>query len=640
MPNSVPSDDDTDIGLAEMIENLRRELQTSLEKGKNNAVAFEIDKVELELKVAVSPQEKRRGRRGLLGRQSRRRPRGWTRDHAHVQAHASAPGLGFRRAVEGAVEVERQRGAAEDPGDVRISTSSFVLVKASTSGDAGESFFVGTGYFVTANLVLTASHVVPEKNLTGLEVRTERDGQWRSAALQAVWRDAALDAVLLHINLPLDAAPQVSGWRTDFEDDAIWQSSAYPEAGKVSKEGKPTWKTVGLDGTLHARGGGGQGPRELELTVNAPPPAEEWAGISGAPVFVGERLAGLIKEVPKSFQGGRLAAVPASALFQNHGFRLALSPPWLEDLPQGIWVLAVLSESNKRGPVSATGGAGALAKDAKALESVLGVELQPEAVRVPYRCARVSGALVALRKSIVRSTGSDLRRHWLRARSDAGAWRARGGATRSNSDQYRGRADPDATFAAAVQHPGNQAHSPRQRLCADRCPASVDHDCSSHQEGLAGASFATELPFSDLPAFDAVRCPYPTADVDGHSAVTRMLVLCSFGKDNEPNWIHVANSLVAHYPAGQAARISMLHRRGSSAKRCMKVSVGLSLAWLPGLAGGRMCFSNWACASARRCRSGQRDRTDGGRSRHGVRRADSATAVDGIATTNSVPNCS
>jgi hypothetical protein len=37
-----------------MIESLRAELQTSLESGKDKPVGFEVEKVELELKVAVS----------------------------------------------------------------------------------------------------------------------------------------------------------------------------------------------------------------------------------------------------------------------------------------------------------------------------------------------------------------------------------------------------------------------------------------------------------------------------------------------------------------------------------------------------------------------------------------------------------
>ena len=54
MPDVPPPDAGPDIGLAEMIESLRRELETSLERGKSRAVAFAVEKVELELKVAVS----------------------------------------------------------------------------------------------------------------------------------------------------------------------------------------------------------------------------------------------------------------------------------------------------------------------------------------------------------------------------------------------------------------------------------------------------------------------------------------------------------------------------------------------------------------------------------------------------------
>lgn len=54
MPDVPPPDSGPDIDLAEMVESLRRELQASLERGKNHTVAFDVEKVELELKVAVS----------------------------------------------------------------------------------------------------------------------------------------------------------------------------------------------------------------------------------------------------------------------------------------------------------------------------------------------------------------------------------------------------------------------------------------------------------------------------------------------------------------------------------------------------------------------------------------------------------
>lgn len=61
MPDAVTVSDGTEIGLAEMIESLRRELQISLKEGKDQAVAFDVDKVELELKVLVSRKAKGEG---------------------------------------------------------------------------------------------------------------------------------------------------------------------------------------------------------------------------------------------------------------------------------------------------------------------------------------------------------------------------------------------------------------------------------------------------------------------------------------------------------------------------------------------------------------------------------------------------
>jgi NTP-dependent ternary system trypsin peptidase co-occuring protein len=63
MPNTSSSTDDQRIGLAEMIENLRSELEASLEKGVNRAVAFDIDKVDLELTVVIA--RKQEGKAGV-----------------------------------------------------------------------------------------------------------------------------------------------------------------------------------------------------------------------------------------------------------------------------------------------------------------------------------------------------------------------------------------------------------------------------------------------------------------------------------------------------------------------------------------------------------------------------------------------
>jgi hypothetical protein len=52
------AESDARVPLAEMIETLRQELQVSLQRGTGQAIAFDIEKVELELKVAIARKDK------------------------------------------------------------------------------------------------------------------------------------------------------------------------------------------------------------------------------------------------------------------------------------------------------------------------------------------------------------------------------------------------------------------------------------------------------------------------------------------------------------------------------------------------------------------------------------------------------
>ena len=429
-----------------------------------------------------------------------------------------------------------------------------VLVKAVVAGDDGISFRVGTGYLVTADLVLTAGHVVPDEGLTGLEVRTEDQGEWRTASLQPVWRDAALDALLLRIAPPFSEMPEVAWAETDFQTDAVWHSSGYPDAGKADQDGKWVWKSVGLGGKLQALGGGGQGSRELELTVDSPPPAEQWAGISGAPVFVGERLAGFVKEVPKSFQGARLAAVPATSLLLNNGFRLALSTPWLEPLPQGVWVLVVQSEAKKGKTGLAEWVDGALAKDARALESVVGAGLQPKALRVricdavesPGRWLRFVKALCAAPIAIFDATGFEPA---VMLALSVRAVVRRGVTLTSTADVL--------TPAHLSQLPFNIQETKLIHHGSGYAPADIRHPLLAIPASIKRGwqELASQPDYLDLPAYDAVRCPYPAADVEGRSAIERMLGLCPFGENHDANWLHLASALLVHYPDREVARM-------------------------------------------------------------------------------------
>jgi hypothetical protein len=429
-----------------------------------------------------------------------------------------------------------------------------VLVRVGVTAERGKSFSVGTGYFVTADLVLTAGHVVPEHAVTDLKVRTEQDGEWRTAALPPVWRDTVLDAVLLRVEPALPEAPKVAWVETEFDADAQWHSSGYPAAGRIEDEGKALWKTVGLSGKLQAHGGGGQGRRELELTVDAPPPAEQWSGISGAPVFVGERLAGFITEVPKSFQGGRLAAIPATALFLNHGFRLALSPSWLEPLPQGVWVMVVLSESKKGKVGLGEWTDNALSYHAKALEPVVGLGIKPKALRVSINDALQSPghwlhfvkALCSAPIAIFDATGFEAA--VMLALGVRSAVR-RGVTITSTADVL--------TPEQLKQLPFNIQETKLIHHGSGYAPADPRHPLKAIGESIKKGwqELESQPNYLDLPAYDAVRCPYPAPDADGNSAIERILVLCPFSPDHAPNWLHLANALVARYPNRQAARM-------------------------------------------------------------------------------------
>ena len=78
------------IGLAETIETLRSELETAQMQGAARAVAFGVEKVELELKVAVSRKLKTGGGIKFWVVSAEGGRRGRKRDHPHVQSHAIA----------------------------------------------------------------------------------------------------------------------------------------------------------------------------------------------------------------------------------------------------------------------------------------------------------------------------------------------------------------------------------------------------------------------------------------------------------------------------------------------------------------------------------------------------------------------
>src|SRR5207249_2717652 len=111
--------------------------------------------------------------------------------------------------------------------------------------DADQPVRFGTGYFVTQDLVLTASHVVAD-SAVDIEIRVEADPGWAPAA-GVIWRDDQLDAALVQAKGMLKQAGGVEWAQSMPREDVGWTSTAYPIAAAVHGGGVLDVKTIGMD---------------------------------------------------------------------------------------------------------------------------------------------------------------------------------------------------------------------------------------------------------------------------------------------------------------------------------------------------------------------------------------------------------
>ncbi|HEX4954673.1 MAG TPA: hypothetical protein VF017_14875 [Thermoanaerobaculia bacterium] len=182
---------------------------------------------------------------------------------------------------------------------------------------------LGTGFWLTPKKILTAWHVVEEAHGAGRQLGIREDGR-RGDPLPAsvAWpsQTSGLDGAILHLEAdadPLVAHPSVRN--SPVGSGLEWRSKGWPLAVPDNYD----WADLrGRTGSLQA------GQTVLEVYVEgAPAKAELWQGISGAAVFVGGELAGVVKETEKSWDGHRLYVTCLSALVQAPGFCEALELP-------------------------------------------------------------------------------------------------------------------------------------------------------------------------------------------------------------------------------------------------------------------------------------------------------------------------
>jgi hypothetical protein len=228
-----------------------------------------------------------------------------------------------------------------------LDTKRLVLVRTISENSSGdEKYLHGTGYFLTKDLVLTAGHVLgyfPSEISVRLETPQDRETVWLKAESVPVWEDKKLDVALLKIMVPIHDVDLPQWGHELFDQDVKWNSVAYPVAATEETEEGIIYKSVGLTGTLYPYGGGGQGRKELDLGVEYES-EDEWKGISGAPIFVGDKLVGIIISYKTGFGGKRLEGIPIVQLLNEPAFQLTINPQWLLPFPSQLWTMILISE--------------------------------------------------------------------------------------------------------------------------------------------------------------------------------------------------------------------------------------------------------------------------------------------------------
>jgi tetratricopeptide (TPR) repeat protein len=199
---------------------------------------------------------------------------------------------------------------------------------------------VGSGYLVTDGLVLTAAHVVAGDD--PVTVRQVAGRRWiREFGGVVVWSDAGADIAVVRLDGSAgdEAAPPRYG-RVDghvacealgFPRFKLRQG--LPAAGAPQQDWyRDTHQAIGTIAPLSNLRQG-----TLEITVPPPeydetPPHSPWEGMSGAGVFAGGALVGVISEHHRSDGLGRLAARPVVQWYdvpakQMAGLRTLLGLP-------------------------------------------------------------------------------------------------------------------------------------------------------------------------------------------------------------------------------------------------------------------------------------------------------------------------
>ena len=189
---------------------------------------------------------------------------------------------------------------------------------------------VGSGFLLAERLVLTAGHIADDE-LDG-PIRVSLPYVAASATGSTVWSGsgAGLDAALIELDRP-PTGPQLTQWRS-----VRWGRLTGQQPGVPAMAVGFPWVLRGDDGQRvpdqvagRINPGAAMGQR-YDLNVEGAHPLSRardrspWSGLSGAALFSGNLLIGVLVMDTPGFQAARLTAEPVWRLLADQGFAAQL----------------------------------------------------------------------------------------------------------------------------------------------------------------------------------------------------------------------------------------------------------------------------------------------------------------------------
>jgi|GEM_PF-5713659 hypothetical protein len=178
----------------------------------------------------------------------------------------------------------------------------------------------GTGFLLSPHRVLTARHVLRDLQNPYVTFNDAFRKRVQVPSKEVLWQgEGPLDIAILRIETDLAIGHQRLDGRV-LASDEPWRSRGWAVGGAALPHSDLILSSMSpLSGLAYAFE---EGEESLQLTLEAAGSSVKlWKGASGAPIFCGKRLVGVIRGGPSAFKGERLYATPIAAVWEQDGFQ-------------------------------------------------------------------------------------------------------------------------------------------------------------------------------------------------------------------------------------------------------------------------------------------------------------------------------